>query len=145
MELHHQKHHAGYVDALNGAEEQLKDALANGNTSKVIQLGRTLRFNGGGHINHSLFWENLSPNCSAPSKALESGLKQNFYSKDDFKKMMREAALTVQGSGWVWLGWNKLSKTMKVVACGNQDPLEATTGKSLVRKIGAFLIISIFL
>ncbi|XP_019525851.3 superoxide dismutase [Mn], mitochondrial [Aedes albopictus] len=128
MELHHQKHHAGYVEAFNSAEEQLREALVNCNPNKVIQLGKILRFNGGGHINHSLFWENLSPHCTAPSKALESGLKQNFYSKEDFKQLMRDTALSVQGSGWIWLGWHKPSKTMKIAACCNQDPLEATTG-----------------
>ncbi|XP_062554788.1 superoxide dismutase [Mn], mitochondrial-like [Armigeres subalbatus] len=128
MELHHQKHHAGYVEAYNTAEEQLREALVSCRPSEVIQLGSVLRFNGGGHINHSLFWENLSPHCTAPSKALESGLKQNFYSKEDFKQLMRDSALAVQGSGWVWLGWHKPTKMMKVTVCSNQDPLEATTG-----------------
>ncbi|XP_058836900.1 superoxide dismutase [Mn], mitochondrial-like [Topomyia yanbarensis] len=128
MELHHQKHHAGYVNALNSAEDELTEALASTDISKVVQLGKTIRFNGGGHINHSLFWENLTPHCTIPSKALAAALKSNFYSTEDFKSIMKETALEIQGSGWTWLGWHKPTKSLKIVACVNQDSLEATTG-----------------
>ncbi|EDS40380.1 superoxide dismutase, mitochondrial [Culex quinquefasciatus] len=128
MELHHQKHHAGYVNNLNAAEEQLTEALASNRVTDVIRLSPALKFNGGGHLNHSLFWENLTPLCTAPSKALEASLKHNFYSMEDFKALVRGAALNVQGSGWVWLGWDKDRKLLRIAACANQDPLEATTG-----------------
>merc|ERR1711931_348288 len=62
MQLHHSKHHQTYVNNLNVAEEQLAEAQATGNTSKIIGLSGALKFNGGGHINHSIFWTNLSPN-----------------------------------------------------------------------------------
>ncbi|XP_053686144.1 superoxide dismutase [Mn], mitochondrial-like [Sabethes cyaneus] len=128
MELHHLKHHAGYVDRLNSAEEELKEALASSDTSKIISLGKAIRFNGGGHINHSLFWENLTPKCTAPSKALESAVKHAFYSMEDFRQQMEASALGIYGSGWVWLGWQKESKSLKIASSINQDPLEATTG-----------------
>ncbi|XP_055532708.1 superoxide dismutase [Mn], mitochondrial-like isoform X4 [Wyeomyia smithii] len=128
MQLHHQKHHKSYVDNLNSAEEQLKEAISKNDTSRIISLGKVIRFNGGGHINHSLFWENLTPKCTAPSKALENVVKHTFYNMDDFKKLMKESALGINGSGWVWLGWHKDTKTLKISNCENQDPLEATTG-----------------
>ncbi|XP_050095582.1 superoxide dismutase [Mn], mitochondrial [Anopheles aquasalis] len=128
MELHHQKHHNAYVTNLNAAEEQLKDAVAKNDVSKIIQLGAAIKFNGGGHINHSIFWKNLSPDRSDPSAELQQALKRDFQSMDNFKKEMKAAAVAVQGSGWAWLGYNKKTKLLQIAACPNQDPLEATTG-----------------
>uniref|UniRef100_A0AAG5DPD4 Superoxide dismutase n=1 Tax=Anopheles atroparvus TaxID=41427 RepID=A0AAG5DPD4_ANOAO len=128
MELHHQKHHNAYVTNLNAAEEQLKDAVAKNDVSKIIQLGNAIKFNGGGHINHSIFWKNLSPDRTDPSAELQKALNRDFQSMDNFKKEMKAAAVAVQGSGWAWLGYNKKSKLLQIVACPNQDPLEATTG-----------------
>lgn len=62
MKIHHSKHHATYVANLNVAEEKLQEAKAKNDVSAVIGLGPALKFNGGGHINHSIFWQNLSPN-----------------------------------------------------------------------------------
>ncbi|KFB47367.1 AGAP010517-PA-like protein [Anopheles sinensis] len=128
MEVHHQKHHNAYVTNLNAAEEQLKDAVAKNDVSKIIQLGSAIKFNGGGHINHSIFWKNLSPERTDLSAELQKALNRDFQSMENFKKEMKAAAVAVQGSGWAWLGYNKKSKLLQVVACPNQDPLEATTG-----------------
>ncbi|XP_053670303.1 superoxide dismutase [Mn], mitochondrial isoform X1 [Anopheles nili] len=128
MELHHQKHHNAYVTNLNAAEEQLQDAVAKKDVSKIIQLGNAIKFNGGGHINHSIFWKNLSPDRSDPSAELQKALNRDFQSMENFKKEMKAAAVAVQGSGWAWLGYNKKSKLLQIAACPNQDPLEATTG-----------------
>uniref|UniRef100_A0A182M0F1 Superoxide dismutase n=1 Tax=Anopheles culicifacies TaxID=139723 RepID=A0A182M0F1_9DIPT len=128
MELHHQKHHNAYVTNLNAAEEQLQDAVAKKDVSKIIQLGNAIKFNGGGHINHSIFWKNLSPDRSDPSTELQKALNRDFQSMDNFKKEMKAAAVAVQGSGWAWLGYNKKTKLLQIAACPNQDPLEATTG-----------------
>lgn len=128
MELHHQKHHNAYVTNLNAAEEQLQDAVAKKDVSKIIQLGNAIKFNGGGHINHSIFWKNLSPDRSDPSAELQKALNRDFQSMENFKKEMKAAAVAVQGSGWAWLGYNKKSKQLQIAACPNQDPLEATTG-----------------
>jgi Fe-Mn family superoxide dismutase len=62
MELHHQKHHATYVNNLNSSEDKLKECIDRDDIDGVIGLQGALRFNGGGHINHSIFWNNLSPN-----------------------------------------------------------------------------------
>jgi len=61
MQLHHSKHHATYVANLNIAEEKLAEAQAKNDVNAIISLGPALKFNGGGHLNHSIFWQNLSP------------------------------------------------------------------------------------
>lgn len=66
MELHHCKHHATYVNNLNVAEEKMKEAAAKGDVNAQITLGPAIKFNGGGHLNHSIFWCNLSPCASNP-------------------------------------------------------------------------------
>nr|AAU89471.1 superoxide dismutase [Aedes aegypti] len=128
MEVHHQKHPNAYVTNLNAAEEQLAEAVAKKDTSKIIQLGGALKFNGGGHINHSIFWKNPSPERSDPSAELKKLLERDFHGLENFKKEMKAAAVAVQGSGWAWLGYNQKTKALQVAACPNQDPLQATTG-----------------
>nr|UJQ69854.1 manganese superoxide dismutase [Diamesa zernyi] len=128
MEIHHSKHHQAYVTNYNAAKEQLDDAVAKQNTSKIISLEKALRFNGGGHLNHSIFWKNLSPDKSAPSDALHKAIIKDFKSMDNLKAELKTAAVGVQGSGWAWLGLNKKNNLLQVVQCANQDPLEATTG-----------------
>lgn len=130
MTLHHQKHHAAYVNNFNVAEEKLKEAVAKGDTKTIIELGPGLKFNGGGHLNHCIFWEVLSPSSSAgkPSSQLESAINQSFGSFDSFKQQLSTLAVGVQGSGWAWLGYNPKSKGLALATCANQDPLQATAG-----------------
>lgn len=128
MELHHSKHHNAYVTNYNAAKDQLDEAVAKGDTNKIINLQGALRFNGGGHINHSIFWQNLSPEKSSPSDALQKAIVQDFKSLDNLKAELKTAAVGVQGSGWAWLGLNKKTGHLQVVQCPNQDPLQATTG-----------------
>lgn len=66
MQLHHSKHHATYVNNLNIAEDKLKEAVAKGDVNTQIALAPAIKFNGGGHLNHSIFWANLSPSSSKP-------------------------------------------------------------------------------
>lgn len=66
MQLHHSKHHATYINNLNVAEEKLKEATAKGDVNTQIALAPAIKFNGGGHLNHSIFWQNLSPNGGKP-------------------------------------------------------------------------------
>lgn len=128
MELHHSKHHQAYVTNYNAAEEQLKDAVGKGDASKIIQLSGALKFNGGGHINHSIFWQNLSPKSGKPSLELTAAIQRDFQGLDKLKADLKTAAVGVQGSGWAWLGYNKKTGLLQVAQCANQDPLEATTG-----------------
>lgn len=127
MELHHSKHHQAYVTNFNAAKEQLDEAVAKNNTDKIIQLQGAMRFNGGGHINHSIFWKNLTPDKTSPSDALQKAIIKDFKSLDNLKAELKTAAVGVQGSGWAWLGLNKKTGYLQVVQCQNQDPLAATT------------------
>ncbi|XP_063404002.1 superoxide dismutase [Mn], mitochondrial-like [Mytilus trossulus] len=129
MQLHHSKHHNTYVNNLNVAEEKLAEAVAKNNVNQIIQLQPALKFNGGGHLNHSIFWEVLSPNGGGlPSGDLKEMIIRDFDSFDKMKKQVSDAAVAVQGSGWSWLGYNPVSGRLRIAACANQDPLLPTTG-----------------
>lgn len=126
MKLHHTKHHQTYVTGLNAAEEAYAKTS---NTKQQIALQAALKFNGGGHINHSLFWTNLTPASSSaaqPDSAapkLSQAIKDTFGSLEAFKKTFNAKTAAVQGSGWGWLGWNAEVKKLEVVTTANQDPL----------------------
>ncbi|XP_057294094.1 superoxide dismutase [Mn], mitochondrial-like [Hydractinia symbiolongicarpus] len=129
MQLHHSKHHQTYVNNLNVAEEQLAEAQEKGDVSKVISLAPALKFNGGGHLNHSIFWTNLSPNGGGdPSGELLEAINRDFGSVGNLKTRLSAITVAVQGSGWGWLGFDKVNKRLCIATCPNQDPLEATTG-----------------
>jgi len=130
MKIHYEKHHATYVNNLNVALDKLAEATAKGDVSAAVALGPALRFNGGGHINHSIFWKNLTSKSKSgePTGELKAAIDHDFGSLDNLKTQMSGAAVAVQGSGWGWLGYNKQAKRLQIAACPNQDPLEATTG-----------------
>lgn len=126
MELHYSKHHAAYVANLNKALEQYNEAQAKNDLDAMIALQPAIRFNGGGHLNHSIFWTNLAPKNKgggeAPQGALADAIKAEFGSLDDFITKFNGIAGPIQGSGWCWLGVNKTSKKLQIVTCPNQDP-----------------------
>jgi Fe-Mn family superoxide dismutase len=129
MELHHSKHHQTYVNNLNVANEALQEAIHNGDVTKQIQLNQAIKFNGGGHLNHTIFWQNMSPNGGGePEGVLAEAINRDFGSFDQFKAKMSAATVAVQGSGWGWLGFNKEAQRLQIATCANQDPLQATTG-----------------
>jgi len=129
MQLHHSKHHQTYVNNLNVAEEKLAEAVAKKDVSGVIALQPALRFNGGGHLNHSIFWQNMCPGGSGePEGALLAAVERDFGSVAAMKQRLSVATVAVQGSGWGWLGFNRESGRLQLATCANQDPLEATTG-----------------
>ncbi|XP_014666515.1 PREDICTED: superoxide dismutase [Mn], mitochondrial-like [Priapulus caudatus] len=129
MQLHHSKHHQTYVNNLNAAEEQLGEALQQGNVTKVVALQQAIKFNGGGHINHSIFWKNLSSEGGGqPSADLMDQIHIDFGTFENMQNQMTAATVAVQGSGWGWLGYSKQNGGLRVLACANQDPLEGTTG-----------------
>jgi len=129
MRLHHQKHHAGYVNNYNAAETKLKDAVDKGDMNAILSLEPSLQFNGGGHINHSVFWTNLSPQGGGtPSGDVLSALMEKYGSFDSFKSFFSEKAVGIQGSGWCWLGYCPRTRKIKVRTCSNQDSLQATIG-----------------
>ncbi|CAG5033337.1 unnamed protein product [Parnassius apollo] len=128
MSLHHSKHHATYVNNLNAAEEKLAQAQAKGDIDTIISLTPALKFNGGGHINHTIFWQNLSPKTSKPTDLLVKAIEKDFGSLENMKNQLATASVGVQGSGWGWLSYNKQMKKLQITTCQNQDPLQATTG-----------------
>lgn len=121
MEIHHGKHHAGYVAKLNGAIEgtdhankSLEDLLKSASSNTAI------RNNGGGHFNHSLFWTILSPNGGgAPEGKLAEAINSAFGSFDQFKEAFNNAAATRFGSGWAWLVVT--DSGLQVTSTPNQD------------------------
>ncbi|KAF7979720.1 hypothetical protein HWV62_41074 [Athelia sp. TMB] len=125
MTLHHSKHHQTYVTGLNAAEETYAKAPS---TKERIALQAALKFNGGGHINHSLFWKNLAPTGSESTKVekapkLVKAIEETFGSLAEFKKTFNAKTAGVQGSGWGWLGYNESTRVLEVVTTPNQDPL----------------------
>nr|AGH30393.1 mMn-SOD [Procambarus clarkii] len=128
MQLHHSKHHQTYINNLNIAEDKLAEAKAKSDISTVISLAPALKFNGGGHVNHSIFWKNLSPDGGEPEGELLAAINRDFGNLDALKSQLSAATVAVQGSGWGWLGYNKQKKNLQIATCPNQDPLEATTG-----------------
>ncbi|CAH1970848.1 unnamed protein product [Acanthoscelides obtectus] len=111
MNLHHSKHHQTYVTNLNAAEEKIKLATEKGDVSTAISLMPALKFNGGGHLNHSIFWQNLSPSRTEPSEGLCKAIQASFGSMDNMKKQLSAQTVAIQGSGWGWLGYDKSSGT----------------------------------
>mmetsp|Transcript_32725 Transcript_32725/g.75145 ORF Transcript_32725/g.75145 Transcript_32725/m.75145 type:complete len:200 (+) Transcript_32725:300-899(+) len=153
MTIHHTKHHQTYVTNLNAAYEKMLDAQAKGNIDAVIALQGAIKFNGGGHVNHSIFWQNLCP-VSEGGGVLQQGplsdaitaefgsldaLQTKFnattaaiqvqaVSTSDARATRNLLSFFVQGSGWGWLGYDKVAGKLKIATCANQDPLQHTHG-----------------
>ena len=107
MELHHSKHHAAYVAGANAALEQMEEARANNAFGAINKLEKDLAFHLGGHINHSIFWTNLSPNgADRPSGELAAAIDEFFGSFEAFQAHFNAASLGIQGSGWGILSWD---------------------------------------
>ncbi|KAH8890326.1 manganese and iron superoxide dismutase [Thozetella sp. PMI_491] len=127
MELHHSKHHQTYVNGLNGALDSIAEAESKGDFTKAASVAPLLNFHGGGHLNHSLFWENLAPASreggGEPDGALKKAIESDFGSFDGFRKQTNTALAGIQGSGWAWLVKDKASGTLGLVTRANQDPV----------------------
>ncbi len=125
MEIHHDRHHQAYVNNLNDAvkdtvfhDYELADILARITTSDA---DKKIRNNGGGHWNHSFFWQTLAPNAGGqPSGAVASAINAQFESFDKFKEQFSTAAKSVFGSGWAWLCVGK-DKKLFITTTPNQD------------------------
>lgn len=123
MEIHHDKHHAAYVNNLNAALQgtehegkSLEELLA-----IISKLPAAVRNNGGGHWNHSIFWEIMSPNGGGePQGDVASKITKNFGSFDEMKKQFAQAAATRFGSGWAWLCVDE-NDDLFITSTPNQD------------------------
>ena len=113
MELHHSKHHQAYVTGANTALAQLADARDSGNLGYVNKLEKDLAFNLGGHVNHSIFWTNMSPNGGdKPVGELAAAIDDFFGSFDKFQAHFAATAMGVQGSGWSVLAWDSIGQRL---------------------------------
>ncbi|MDO9511859.1 MAG: superoxide dismutase [Bacteroidales bacterium] len=123
MELHYSKHHQGYftnlLNAVKDTELENKSLLEI--FENISNLPVAIRNNGGGHFNHSLFWNIMSPDGKrAPSGELLKAIEKDFGSFDQFKSKFEDAAKTRFGSGWAWLSVKK-DKSLCVCSSANQD------------------------
>jgi superoxide dismutase, Fe-Mn family len=128
MEIHHTKHHATYTNNLNTALEgqpDLQGHAAEDILRRFAELPEnivtTVRNNGGGFVNHNLFWEIMTPGgANRPGRALASGIDKAFGSFDQFKEKFTSAALTRFGSGWAWLALDGAGE-LQLLSTANQD------------------------
>ena len=126
MEFHHDKHHQAYVDKANAALEgtewadrDVEDVLKNLD-SLPADKKTAVKNNGGGHYNHTLFWESMGPNGGgSPQGELASAIDSAFGSFDDFKAKLKETGVNQFGSGWSWLVHD--GSGLAVVGSANQD------------------------
>ncbi|GAB3045139.1 superoxide dismutase [Parafrigoribacterium mesophilum] len=115
MQLHHDKHHQGYVTGANTALAKLAEARDAGDFANVNKLEKDLAFNLSGHINHTIFWTNLSPNGGdKPTGELAAAIDDNFGSFDKFVGHFTAASAGIQGSGWGALVWDSLGGKLLV-------------------------------
>ncbi len=128
MELHYLQHHQSYLNNLNNCSVEYREAEQRSDLQKILSLQKNIQFNGGGHINHSLFWDNLAPIARGggvfPSKgAFADAVKVDFGSFEKMIELFNNHLSTFQGSGWGWLGYDKKVKKLLIVTTPNQDPL----------------------
>jgi Fe-Mn family superoxide dismutase len=128
MTLHHDKHHQAYVNNLNTALEKYPDLQGKSAEELIRDLNSVpevirmaVRNNGGGHVNHTMFWEIMGPNGGGqPTGAIADAINQAFGSFDDFKKQFNDAGVKRFGSGWVWLVRSS-SGQLQITSTQNQD------------------------
>ena len=113
MELHHDKHHLAYVNGANLALEALEEAREKNDLTWVNKLQKDLAFNLAGHVNHTVFWRNMSPEGGdKPVGELAAAIDEFFGSYDAFRAHFTAAALGIQGSGWAILAWDILGSKL---------------------------------
>ncbi|KAF7863818.1 hypothetical protein EAF04_006783 [Stromatinia cepivora] len=127
MELHHKKHHQTYVNSFNAASEQIEAAESKGDIAAAIALQPLINFHGGGHLNHSLFWENLAPSKNGgggePAGTLKTAIEASYGGFSSFKTKFNTALAGIQGSGWAWLVKDNETGQVQIKTYANQDPV----------------------
>ena len=114
MELHHSKHHQAYVTGANATLDAMAEARANDNFANLPKLQKDLAFNLGGHVNHRVFFRNLTADGGEASGELLAALAEYFGSYEAFTKHFTAAAMGIQGSGWAYLAWDSLGSRMVI-------------------------------
>lgn len=122
MEIHHGKHHQGYVNNLNKALEENADAASKSLEDLMANISKyntAIRNNGGGHYNHRLFWNILTDKSTSPSADLQKAIDEKFGGMDGLKEKLSQAGATRFGSGWAWLIVK--DGALEVTSTPNQD------------------------
>ncbi len=115
MELHHDEHHAAYVKGANTALEKLHDMRGKGDFAALSMLERNLAFHLSGHVLHSVYWTNLSPDGGGePDGSLAASIDDTFGGFEVFRQQMTEAATAIQGSGWALASWEPLAARLMI-------------------------------
>ena len=135
MEIHYSKHHQAYINNLNAALEKHPSLFEKSVEELVADLDQVpedirtaVRNNGGGHLNHSMFWEIMAPNAGGkPSTALANELEKAFGSLEEFQRQFSQAGLSRFGSGWAWLVADE--GKLSIISTANQDT-PVTEGKT---------------
>ena len=124
MRLHHDKHHLAYVNGLNKAEEMLSEARKQNDFALVKHWEREAAFHGAGHFLHCIFWENMAPNAGGePSGQLSSAINNRFGSFQAFMSHFKAAGAAVEGSGWVLLVKNSMTKNLDILTAEKHQDL----------------------
>jgi Fe-Mn family superoxide dismutase len=146
MTLHHQKHHQTYITNLNAALSAQQAATTSNDIPTLLALQQKMKFNGGGHINHSLFWRNLAPansaetNINAVGTSVKVAIEAKWGSVDNFINDFKQTLLGIQGSGWGWLIvkhglTEKQTRSLEIVTTKDQDSV-VTPDESVVPLFG---------
>lgn len=136
MTLHHQKHHQTYINNLNVALSAQQAATISNDIPALLALQQKIKFNGGGHINHSLFWRNLAPagsaetNIDAVAPNIKASIEIKWGSVDNFINDFKQTLLGIQGSGWGWLivkqgPAEQKTRSLEIVTTKDQDSVVA--------------------
>ena len=115
LELHHDKHHAAYVKGANETLEKLDAARSSDDFAAIVGLQKSLAFNVSGHVMHSLFWKNLSPDGGGkPEGELQAAIEEHFGDFEAFKAQLTAVTTSIQGSGWGALAWEPIGQRLIV-------------------------------
>jgi len=124
MRLHHDKHHLAYVNGLNNADAKLVEAREKNDFALVKHWEREAAFHGAGHFLHVIFWENMAPKGGGePSGKLADAISSRFGSYQKFMTQFKAAGAAVEGSGWVLLVQNKLTKALDILTAEKHQNL----------------------
>ena len=124
LDFHYGKHHRTYVNNLNNLLEQQAEFMAKGDIKGSVGLSQSIRFNGGGHINHEFFWDSLCPQADSAlpdSGVLFEAIIEGWGTLDEFLRVFNQRTAAIQGSGWGWLVYNKRKDSFSFRATANQD------------------------
>jgi superoxide dismutase, Fe-Mn family len=133
MELHHGKHHAGYVKNANTVLEQLDEERKKEDFTRLAALERALAFNLSGHILHSIFWKNMTPKGGGkPQGDLANAIDKDFGGFEQFKKQLTAVASGIMGSGWAGLVWEPIGKRLLITQIYDHQSNLAQAGVPLM-------------